>query len=188
MPQKTKKRKKKKRAFFPDLNTSAKECVPVRWYSRPQHPNCFDSEQYASRTDLERERYIGGVGEGSAFRACLLSSRPPLPVISPQTRRENRITGALGWRRARKWASAQKWHRLWFLHMLNEAKIYISETLIPCSGSQVAQIQPQFFKITSHENQLARHLHGVHDSIIEEKQKKKKGLCKNRANRSFTFQ
>ena len=44
------KKKKKKRAFFPDLNTSAKECVPVRWYSRPQRPNCFDSEQYASRT------------------------------------------------------------------------------------------------------------------------------------------
>ena len=83
--------------------------------------------------------------------------------------------------------------------MLNEAKIYISETLIPRSGSQVAQFQPQFFKITSHgkshiqlrpslHEQLGRHLHGVHDSIIEEKQKKKMGLCRNRANHSFTFQ
>lgn len=58
-----------------------------------------------------------------------LSSRPPLPVIFPQTGREAELLGHSN-EHARKWASAQSWHRLWFLHTLKEAKIYISEILI----------------------------------------------------------
>lgn len=61
--------------FFHDLNTSAKEPIPVRWYSRLQHPNCFDYEQYVSRcfSGVQCESLSARMNRFQADHLCLSS-------------------------------------------------------------------------------------------------------------------
>lgn len=109
------------RPLFHDLKYKYKDPTLVRWYSRLQRPNCFAYEQYVSRCFSGemvpwREKKKKKSSEGELVcQSEPLSSRPPLHVIFSQTWRETELLGHSD-EYARKWASAQNWHHLWFAY------------------------------------------------------------------------
>ena len=104
--------------------------------------------------DVSREtRYLRG-GEKSSTRELVcqnepLSCRPPLPVIFPQTWRETELLGQLRWT-CEEMGQCSKVTQFCHLHMLNEAKIYISEILIPAPVSS-STVSAPVLKIKSHK-------------------------------------
>lgn len=123
--------------FLPWSKHKCKEPIPVRWYSRLQLPNCFDYEQYVSRCFSGDALPRRGEKEFNV-RACLPEWTAFKPTTSachlPSDVEGNRITGTLRMN-MRGNGPVLKSDTVCDLHMLNEAKIYISEMLIPAPVS-----------------------------------------------------